>query len=57
MEKLSINLADYTGAGNGFGGASMESVDSLNKALQAGSITGRETTDMMDASGAALKVE
>lgn len=55
MEKLSINLADYTG--NGFGGASMESVDSLNKALQAGSITGRETTDMMDASGAALKVE
>lgn len=57
MEKLSINLADYTGAGNGFGGASMESVDALNKALQAGSITGRETTDMMDASGAALKVE
>lgn len=57
MEKLSINLADYTGAGNGFGGASMESVDSLNKALQAGSITGRETTDMMDVSGAALKVE
>lgn len=57
MEKLSINLADYNGAGNGFGGASMESVDSLNKALQAGSITGRETTDMMDASGAALKVE
>lgn len=57
MEKLSINLADYTGAGNGFGGASMESVDSLNKALQAGSITGRETTDMTDASGAALKVE
>lgn len=57
MEKLSINLADYSGAGNGFGGASMESVDSLNKALQAGSITGRETTNMMDASGAALKVE
>ena len=55
MNKLSISMADYTG---GFMGTeSAESIDQLNKALAAGDITGRETTNQMDASGAPLKVE
>jgi len=59
MEKLSINLSDYGyAAGNdGYGSSSGESVDALNKALSAGETTGRENTDMADASGAPLKVE
>jgi len=59
MGKLSINLSDYGyAAGNdGYGSSSGESVDALNKALSAGEMTGRETTDMADASGAPLKVE
>lgn len=57
MEKLSINLADYGYQGDGFGQGSQESVAQLNKALAAENITGRETTDMTDASGAPLKVE
>ena len=57
MDRLSINLSDYATTGNGFGGASRESVDQLNKALSAGDITGRETTNMYDASGSPLKVE
>lgn len=57
MDRLSINLSDYASAGNGYGSASRESLDALNKALQAGDITGRETTDQTDASGAPLKVE
>lgn len=40
-----------------FGGSSMEELNQLQKALEAGSITGRETTDMTSASGAPLKVE
>jgi hypothetical protein len=57
MDRLSINLSDYASSGNGWGAASRESVDALNKALTAGDITGRETTDRVDASGAPLKVE
>jgi len=60
MSKLSINLSDYAGGaaqGAEYGVMGMENVDQLNKALSAGDITGRETTDMLDASGAPLKVE
>lgn len=58
-EKLSINLSDYASQPDGLhaGMQSSESVDQLNKALEAQAITGRETTNMADASGAALKVE
>lgn len=60
-----INLANYANAaaqsGNGsagiFGGSSMAELDQLNKALEAGAITGRETTNLTTASGAPLKVE
>lgn len=38
-------------------GASLEELQNLNKALEAGSITGRETTNLTNASGAPLKVE
>jgi hypothetical protein len=61
---LSINLSDYgyaaqSGAADGgfVGNQSMQDVDLLNKALAAQDITGRDTTNMMDASGAPLKVE
>lgn len=62
---LGLNLADYANAaanaGNGqgvvFGGSNMEELNQLNKALEAGQITGRETTDLSTASGAPLKVE
>ena len=57
MESLSINLSDYGYQSQGFGSMSSENVDALNKALSAGDITGRETTDLTDASGAPLKVE
>ena len=57
MNRLSINLSDYAANGNGFGSVSRESVDTLNKALAAGQITGRDTADLTTASGAALKVE
>lgn len=57
MERLSINLADYSNNGNGYGTGTSESVEQLNKALQAGDITGRDTADRVDASGAPLKVE
>ena len=57
MERLSINLSDYGYNGNGYHGSSQQDVDALNKALNAGEITGRETNNMTDASGAALKVE
>lgn len=56
-ERLSISLADYAANGNGFGIGSQGAVDDLNKALQAGQITGRDTTDRFDASGSPLKVE
>lgn len=62
---LGLNLADYANAaansGNGqgavFGGSNMEELNQLNKALEAGQITGRETADLSTASGAPLKVE
>lgn len=57
MDRLSINLADYSNNGNGYGTGTSESVEELNKALQAGDITGRDTADRVDASGAPLKVE
>lgn len=59
MDKLSINLTDYGYAAQGaeYGSMNQENVDSLNKALSAGEITGRDTADLADASGASLKVE
>lgn len=57
MDRLSINLSDYAKAGDGFGSVATGTVDELNKALAAGQITGRETADKIDASGAPLKVE
>ena len=57
MDRLSINLADYANSGNGYGVSTQENVDALNKALQAGQITGRDTADSFDASGSPLKVE
>ncbi len=58
-----LNLADYAkaAANNGqasiAGGSSQEELNQLQKALEAGSITGRETSDSSIASGAPLKVE
>ena len=56
-----INLSDYQfGLDNqvNFGGhSSPEDLENLNKALAAGSITGRETTNLTTASGSPLKVE
>ena len=59
MGNLSINLADYGFQQNGgfAGQASAEELAQLNKALEAGDITGRETTDLTTASGSPLKVE
>ena len=61
MERLSINLADYGYAAqqDGFhiGQGSSENVDQLNKALAAEQITGMQTQNMTDTSGAPLKVE
>lgn len=60
MERLSVTMSDY-GFGNGQDGfgtpTSAENVDLLNKALMAEHITGRDTTNLTDASGAPLKVE
>lgn len=58
-----LNLSDYANSAvnNGqsslAGDSSMEELNQLHKALEAGSITGRETSDSSDASGAPLKVE
>lgn len=60
-----VTLSDYqfqSGAGLDnqalFGGqTSVQDLDNLNKALQAGSITGRDTTNLTTASGSPLKVE
>lgn len=57
MNKLGISLANYEDFGQGFGSTSQAEVSDLYKALQAGSITGRETDGALDASGAPLKVE
>jgi hypothetical protein len=53
-----LNLADYAKtATNGVGSSSGEELQQLNKALEAGQITGRETANSTTASGAPLKVE
>ena len=57
MNNLGVNLSNYEGLGNGFGSASQSEVSELQKALQAGSITGQDTIGLTDASGAPLKVE
>ena len=59
MDRLSINLADYgiQARGAQYGSSSQEEVAMLNKALEATEITGRQTTNLTDASGAPLKVE
>lgn len=61
MERLSINLADYGYAAqqDGFhsGMHGSENLDQLNKALAAEQISGRDTADLTNASGAPLKVE
>lgn len=55
------SIQDYAGAqrsGDTYGGQSTtEELGTLAKALEARSITGRETTDRLDASGAPLKAE
>lgn len=60
--QLGLNLADYSGYSDGEGGfnfssASQEELAELSKALEAGDITGRETTNLTSASGSPLKVE
>lgn len=57
-----INLADYAKAATSNGaamanGSSMEELNQLQKALEAGQITGRETNGLTNAGGAPLKVE
>jgi hypothetical protein len=60
MKLGGVSLSDYQ-AGNDYnlinGSASVAEVNELMKALQAGEITGRDTTGLLDASGAPLKVE
>lgn len=55
---MNINVNDYMPnevfSGNG---TSLEDLQNLNKALEAGNITGRETTGLTNASGSPLKVE
>lgn len=57
MENLGITLQNYQDFGQGAGQASAAEVDMLLKAMSAGSITGRDTTGLTNASGAPLKVE
>lgn len=55
-----ISLQDYADLGSGSvlaGNYSQQDVEQLYKAMSAGQITGRETTDSLAASGAGLKVE
>ncbi len=58
---MNIQLSDYSvGLDNHvlFGGnTSVEDLENINKALAAGSITGRDTTNLTTASGSPLKVE
>lgn len=54
MNNLSVSLQDYQ---NGAGEMSAGDMQELQKALSAGSITGRETADLTTASGSPLKVE
>jgi len=57
MENLGISLQDYANFGQGAGNASHAELDELIKAMSAGSITGRETTNSTTASGSPLKTE
>lgn len=52
-----VSLANYADNGNGFGLSSQQDLDSLNKALEAQHITGRETEGASTPSGSPLKVE
>ena len=55
-----VSLADYANMAGGTqfsGNYSEAELAELYKAMEAGQITGRETTDRLDASGAPLKVE
>ena len=57
-----VGISDYAALGEGYNGAmageySQQDVEMLFKAMSAGQITGRETNNMLDASGASLKVE
>lgn len=61
MNNMGVNLSDYANQAMvnqpSFGSASAEELNLLNKAMEAGQITGRETTNLNTASGAPLKVE
>lgn len=57
MNTLGISLADYESLGQGFGSATQAELGELQKALEAGSVTGRDVDGLLDASGAPLKVE
>jgi hypothetical protein len=61
MRNLPITLSDYANSqanDQAFaGGGSMEDLNQLQKALEAGEITGRDTTNSTTDSGAPLKVE
>lgn len=62
LGSLGINLAAYNNMANDtvmFGNANttQEQLNDLSKALEAGEITGRDTTDSSTASGAPLKME
>jgi hypothetical protein len=56
-----ISLSDYANShmdlGGAFGTGNLGDVQELNKALSAGDVTGRDTTGLLTASGAPLKVE
>ena len=59
MLNLGVTMADYQTVGGYVGQANIDPQDlaDLAKALEAGEITGRETTDSQTASGAPLKTE
>lgn len=63
LGNLGINLSAYSNVANdnqvmfGQSNASQEQLNDLSKALEAGQITGRETTNSTTASGAGLKME
>lgn len=58
MDENLVGLQKYAQEGvEGFGNASYSELAALNKALEAGSITGRDTDGLTNASGAPLKVE
>ena len=60
--QLGLNLTEYSNYKDGEGGfnfssSSQEQLTELSKALEAGDITGRDTTNLTTASGSPLKVE